>query len=163
MKQILNSYISYEVWANEQLLHLCVELTPETLNTPIVSSFPSVHKTFLHMWDASSIWWQRLQMHEQVVLPSVSFHPGMKEIANGLLHQNRQWQAFVNDASEAMLTSSLPYKNLKGEQFVQPVFEIIIHLSNHATYHRGQIVTQLRQLGVEKIPQTDYIVFTRNK
>lgn len=163
MKQLLLSYTAYETWANEQLLNLSVELSPEEQNRPIVSSFPSVHKTFLHIWDASSGWWQRLQMHDQIVMPSLSFHPSMKDIANGLLQQNRQWQAFVHDTSEEMLSASLPYKNARGMHFMQPVSEIIMHLSNHGAYHCGQVVTQLRQLGVERIPQTDYIVFMRNK
>lgn len=163
MKQLLLSYSAFEIWANEQLLNLSIELSPEEQNKPIASSFPSVHKTFLHMWDASSAWWQRLQMHEQVVMPSLSFHPSMKDIANGLLQQNRQWYSFVQDASDEMLSASLPYKNIRGEHFVQPVFEIVMHLTNHGTYHRGQVVTLLRQLGVEKIPQTDYILFARKK
>ena len=163
MKQLLLTYTGYEIWANEQLLNLSVELSPEMQNQQLVSSFPSVYKTFLHMWDASSAWWQRLQMHDQVVIPSLSFQPGMKDIANGLLQQNRQWHSFVSDASEAMLSADLPYKNMRGEHFVQPVYEIIVHLSNHGTYHRGQLVTMLRQLGIERIPQTDYIVYTRQK
>lgn len=163
MKQLLISYTAYEIWANEQLLQLATDLSPEQQNQPIVSSFPSVHKTFLHMWDAASAWWQRLQMHEQVVMPSLSFHPSMKDIANGLLHQNHQWYSFVKEASEEMLLASLPYKNIRGEHYTQPVAEIVLHLSNHGTYHRGQIVTMLRQLGVERIPQTDYILFTRQK
>jgi len=161
MKQLLLLYTAYEIWANEQLLKLACDLSPEEQNRPIVSSFPSVHKTFLHMWDASSGWWQRLQMHEQVIMPSLSFHPAMQDIANGLLQQNRQWQTFVVDASEEMLSASLPYKNIRGEHFVQPVSDIVIHLSNHGTYHRGQVVTLLRQLGIEKIPQTDYVLFRR--
>jgi uncharacterized damage-inducible protein DinB len=163
MKQLLLSYAAYEIWANEQLLNLSIELSAEEQNRPIVSSFPSVHKTFLHMWDASSAWWQRLQMHEQVVMPSLSFHPNMKDIANGLLQQNRQWHAFVHEASDETLSAPMPYKNMKGEHFIQPVFEVVMHLTNHGTYHRGQVVTLLRQLGVEKIPQTDYILFTRRK
>ncbi|HCL04806.1 MAG TPA: hypothetical protein DHW64_02070 [Chitinophagaceae bacterium] len=163
MKQLLLSYAAYEIWANEQLLNLSIELSAEEQNRPIVSSFPSVHKTFLHMWDASSAWWQRLQMHEQVVMPSLSFHPNMKDIANGLLQQNRQWHAFVHEASDETLSAPMPYKNMKGEHFIQPVFEVVMHLTNHGTYHRGQVITLLRQLGVEKIPQTDYILFTRGK
>lgn len=163
MKQLLLTYTAYEIWANEQLLNLSVDLSPEEQNRPVVSSFPSLHKTFLHMWDAASGWWQRLQMHNQVVMPSLSFQPGMKDIANGLLQQNKQWHSFIQEASEEMLSASLPYKNMKGQDFIQPVYEIVMHLCNHGAYHRGQVVTILRQLGVEKIPQTDYILFTRMK
>ena len=163
MKQILLSYTAYEGWANEQLLNLAVELSPEEQNREIVSSFPSLYKTFLHMWDASSAWWQRVQMHENIVMPSLTFHPSMKDISNGLLHQNKQWEQFVEQATEDMLSASLPYKNMKGQSFLQPLSDIIIHLTNHGTYHRGQVTTILRQLGVERIPQTDYIVFKRQK
>ncbi|MCW3088046.1 MAG: hypothetical protein JWQ78_1432, partial [Sediminibacterium sp.] len=41
------------------------------------------------------------------------------------------------------------------------VKEILLHLFNHGTYHRGQLVTLLRQVGVEEIPRTDYIEFSR--
>jgi uncharacterized damage-inducible protein DinB len=34
---------------------------------------------------------------------------------------------------------------------------------NHATYHRGQLVTMLRQIGAEKIPATDFAAFVRLK
>lgn len=161
MKQILLSYTAYETWANEQLLNVAVQLSPEEQNREIVSSFSSLHKTFLHIWDASSGWWQRLQMHENIVMPSLSFHPSMKDINNGLLHQNNQWKLFVEHATEEMLGASLPYQNTKGQHFLQPVSDIIMHLSNHGTYHRGQITTILRQLGVDRIPQTDYIVYRR--
>lgn len=113
------------------------------------------------MWDASSIWWQRLLKHEQLIIPSQNFQPGMKDVANGLLQLNRQWEDFVRNATDEMLLAVLPYKNLKGEQFEQPVYEILTHLLNHGTYHRGQVVTMLRQVGVDKIPQTDYILFSR--
>lgn len=162
MKQILSALSRYEYWANEKLLQLVLDLSEAQQQTAIGSSFPSVYKTCLHMWDASSIWWQRVQKHEQIVVPSLSFHPSMKDIVNGILHQDQQWINWVDDANEEMLSENLSYKNLKGDPFVQPVSEILLHLPNHGTYHRGQLVTMLRQLGAEKIPQTDYILFSRS-
>ncbi len=55
------------------------------------------------------------------------------------------------------------YENSKGEQFKQPIFQMLLHVFNHGTYHRGQLVTMLRQLGVENIPATDFIVWSREK
>jgi uncharacterized damage-inducible protein DinB len=55
------------------------------------------------------------------------------------------------------------YQNKKGEQFKQPLYQMLIHLFNHGTYHRGQIVTILHQLGIKKIPQMDFIVWSRKK
>lgn len=162
MKQLLSTLTRYEYWANEKLLPLVLSLSEAQQQKEIVSSFPSVYKTCLHMWDASSIWWQRVQKHEQIVIPSLSFHPSIKDITNGVLHQDQQWIDWVEAATEEMLSEKLAYRNMKGDPFEQPVSEILLHLPNHGTYHRGQLVTMLRQLGIEKMPQTDYILFSRS-
>lgn len=161
MKQLLASFAQYEYWANKQLLEVILSLSEEQQLQEIKSSFPSIQKTLLHMWDASSIWWQRLHKTEQLEVPSLSFHPAMNDIVQGLLKQNQQWIEWVNTATDEDLVFILAYKTLKGDLFEQPVKEIVLHLNNHGTYHRGQLVTMLRQVGVEKIPQTDYILFSR--
>lgn len=161
MKQILTSFARYERWANEQQLDVICTLTEEQQQREIQSSFPSIQKTCMHVWDASSIWWQRLQRHEQIMVPSLSFHPSMKDIENGILHQNDQWINWIEAATDADLEAFLPYKNMKGEHHQQPVKDILLHLNNHGTYHRGQLVTMLRQVGAVDIPQTDYIVYAR--
>ncbi len=162
MKQLLVSFTQYEHWANEKLLEIIMGLTEEQQQQEIKSSFSSIHKTCLHMWDASAIWWQRLQKKEEIVVPSLSFHPSMKDIENGLLKQNIDWLDWIKPLPEADLASIFSYKNMKGDAFQQPLKDIILHLNNHGTYHRGQLVTMLRQVGVEKIPQTDYILFSRS-
>lgn len=161
MKKLLSSFVAYDYWANEKLLNLIINLTDEQQQQEIKSSFPSIHKTCLHIWDAASIWWQRLHMHEQIIVPSLSFHPSMNDVANGILGQNKQWIEWMNAVKETDLEKELPYKNIKGDSFCQPVKDIVLHLSNHGTYHRGQLVTMLRQLGVEKMPKTDYVDFSR--
>jgi uncharacterized damage-inducible protein DinB len=52
----------------------------------------------------------------------------------------------------------IEYKNLKGDAFAKPVWEILLHVVNHGTYHRGQIAAMLRQLG-HVPPSTDFIYF----
>jgi uncharacterized damage-inducible protein DinB len=161
MKQLLTSYAAFEYWANQKLLDVILNTSPVQQEQEIVSSFPSIQKTCLHMWDASSVWWQRLHLRADIAVPSLSFHPSMNDIANGLLAQNMAWKEWVEQAVESDLEKELPYKNMKGEAFIQPVKYIILHLSNHGTYHRGQLVTMLRQVGVGTIPKTDYIDFSR--
>ena len=163
MKQLLASFTAYDFWANQKMLEIVLQLTEAQQLQEIKSSFFSIHKTCLHVWDASSIWWQRLQMHEQIVVPSLSFHPSMSDVAIGLLGQNKQWIEWIHTAVEADLEREMPYKNMKGDACLQPVKEILLHLSNHGTYHRGQLINMLRQFGIEKLPQTDFIVWSRKK
>jgi uncharacterized damage-inducible protein DinB len=64
MKQLLTSFTQYAYWANERLLPVIMALTEDEQQQAIVSSFPSIHKTLLHIWDANTIWWQRLHKAE---------------------------------------------------------------------------------------------------
>ncbi len=163
MKEILKQYATYNAWANQRLNELIITLPEEQLQKNIASSFTSIHKTLLHIWDAESIWWQRMKLSEQVIWPGTIREYSTKEVANELFQQDRQWAEWVSKATEAALNHVFAYQNSKREQFKQPIFQMLLHVFNHGTYHRGQLVTMLRQLDVAKIPATDFIVWSREK
>ena len=164
MKPIFVQLAAYNVWANHKLLFAIQQLDETLWYQQVPSSFNSLYKTILHLWDAESAWWQRIRMHEHIIIPSKNFEPSLKDACNGLIHQNMEWESFIKDiVDEEILHSNLIYKNYNGEEFSQPTFQVLMHLFNHGTYHRGQLVSMLRAMGVEQIPQTDFIVFTRHK
>jgi len=163
MKELFVQYATYNTWANALLLNLVDSLSAEQQKTEIKSSFSSLYKTVLHQLDAESIWWQRIKLQERIDIPSQSFDGSMKDLSIRLLQQNRQWQEWVSNTNEHGFQHEFIYFNLKKERFKQPIYQMLLHLFNHGTYHRGQIVTMLRQLGIEKIPQTDFIVWSRKK
>ena len=163
MKELLRQYAAYNAWANRKLFELILTLSEEKHTAEVPCSFPSLHKTILHMHDAESIWWQRLKMQERIVVPSETMKGKLPEIANSLLNQSKQWEEWVNTASDQSLDHVCQYQNSKREHFKQPVYQMVMQVCNHGTYHRGQLVSMLRQLGVEKIPQTDFIVWARKK
>lgn len=115
------------------------------------------------MWDAESIWWQRMKLQERTAFPSENFNGNMQDTTTELLQQNKQWHDWIQGATEHQLQHVFQYQNSKREQFKQPLCQMLLHLFNHGTYHRGQLVTILRQLGVEKIPATDFILWSRKK
>jgi uncharacterized damage-inducible protein DinB len=161
MKELLIQLAGYHYWANQQLTDVIQQLPEEKKSQMVPSSFNSLLKTALHMWDAESIWWQRIKLSERILVPSENFTGTFQEVANQLLLQNKQWIEWISNAQEHMFQHEFIYLNSKKEQFKQPVYQVLVHIFNHGTYHRGQLVTMLRELGVEKIPQTDYIVWTR--
>lgn len=163
MKQLLQQYAAYNTWANQKLFDCINNLSDDQVNREFPSSFSSVYKTVLHMWFAEDIWWQRLKLVEQVDLSTEKFDDSFAEMLKRYGQQSATWEEWVNNASEVQLTHVFAYQNTKREQFKQPVYEVLLHLFNHGTYHRGQLVTMLRQLGVEKIPPTDFIVYSRKK
>ena len=115
------------------------------------------------MLDAESIWWQRMKLQERINVPSEGFNGTMQDACNALLQQSRQWEEWVSNASELLIDHVFQYQNKKSEVFKMPVYQMVHHVFNHGTYHRGQLINMLRQLGVEKVPQTDFSLWTRSK
>jgi uncharacterized damage-inducible protein DinB len=108
----------------------------EHLHQQIVkSSFPNLYATVLHMWDAESIWWQRMEGHAQLLIPGKEFNPNMKEAVNGFLNQSREWSSWMNRVTEEQLLRNFDYRNMKGESFTSGVWQVVHHLFNHGTCH----------------------------
>lgn len=161
MKQLLKEFLAYNLWANQLLTNCILALDAGDWTKTVNSSFPSLHKTLLHMWDADSIWWQRMEGADNIKVPSKYFQEDTIELVSRLVLQNEAWSAKVNDLDADALARTFSYTNLKGDQFVQPLYQVVLHICNHGTYHRGQLVTMLRTLGVREIPQTDFVHWAR--
>lgn len=163
MKEILQQCAGYTIWANQKIFDCIANLSEEQADQEITSSFSSLRKTIVHMWDAEAAWYQRLKLVEKIEVPSATFTGNFAELVKKVNQQSLTWKEWVDHATEVQLQHVFAYQNSKKEQFKQPVYEMLLHIFNHGTYHRGQLVTMLRQLGVDKIPQTDFIVFSRKK
>ena len=163
MKELLIQYAAYNLWANKILLEKLAQVPKEILHKEMGSSFGGIYKTIVHLMDVESMWWQRLKLQEHVQLPEKDPDENFNELLKKLLALSKQWNDWVNDANEKNLTHVFGYQNTKKEFFKQPVYEMLLHLFNHQTFHRGQIITLLRQNGIDKIPATDFIVFSRSE
>lgn len=163
MKDLLQQYAAFNLWANRLLFECIGKLNEEQAKQESSSSFPSIRQTLQHIWLAEEVWWKRLKLMEQIELESEKFNGRLDELMKKIERQSMEWSDWVHNATEVQLCHVFAYQNTKREQFKQPVNEVLIHVFNHGTYHRGQLVTMLRQLGVEKIPGTDFILFSRIK
>lgn len=154
---------AYNLWANGTLLRVVNNIPKELQHAEVPGSFPSLHKTIMHLWDAESIWWQRMKLQERIAVPGEAFAGTTEEAGKQLLVINKQWHEWIVGAQEHVLQHVFMYHNSKREQFKQPIYHMLLHIFNHGTYHRGQIVNQLRQLGITKIPATDFILWSRKR
>jgi uncharacterized damage-inducible protein DinB len=64
-------------------------------------------------------------------------------------------------ASKASIRRESTCETASGRR--TPFSQTFQHLVNHGTYHRGQVVTMLRQLGAGTPPSTDLIAFYREQ
>src|SRR6187431_925752 len=100
MKQLLQQYAAYNTWANKRIVETANQLTDEQVNKEIVSSFPSVYKTMLHMMEVENVWWQRLQLVEQTTPPGW-FTGNFTELSKKLIELSQQWESWVQNANDA--------------------------------------------------------------
>jgi uncharacterized damage-inducible protein DinB len=73
-----------------------------------------------------------------------------------------EWREFLNSLQENELENVINYLNIRGEQVSAKIWEMIMHLINHSTYHRGQIAALIRSMNYEP-PITDFMTFSMLK
>ena len=158
MKEILGTYTSYNLWANKIILDL-LENNSSLLDKEVKSSFTSLRKTAYHIWSAEEIWHKRLNGESPPSLPQ----PGndFSEFSKQLSLRSQSFIDRVKEKDETHFQTLCSYKDTRGNSYSNPQWQMIMHCMNHSTYHRGQIITLLRELGLTTIPPTDLIVYIR--
>jgi uncharacterized damage-inducible protein DinB len=135
-------------------------LPPAVLDAPVRSSFETLRKTLFHLLDAEILWLERLRGIKTEGWPSERMLP--EQVFSEMRKSADAWIAFAAQQDAAGWLKQCAYKSIKGDPFETSVGDIALHCMNHATFHRGQIVTMLRELqAVESIPKTDYIQYCR--
>lgn len=161
-KDFILQYARYNVWANKRIASILSQITDAAFDQPAKSSFDSLRKTVFHVWDAEHIWLHRLQ-GESLAFGYTSTLPAGTSPAD-FPEQSEQFLKFLLGRSDDFFTGSTRYKNIKGEEFVSLNSEIIMHCMNHSTFHRGQIITLIRETGWNgSLPATDMIAFFREQ
>ena len=160
-KGSLIHFTNYNVWANTKLAGFILEAGEEKSDVSQNSSFSSIRKTLYHIWDAETIWIKRLQGDSFTDWPSKNFNGTLKAACESFLKNSENFVLYAKEKSETELNSAVTYKTLDGNEFSNITSYIIMHVMNHSTFHRGQIITLLRNTGFDKFSSTDYITFCR--
>ena len=163
MSYSIHKHLTFNVWANTKTSETLREVADEIYFKENKSSFPSIAKTVLHIWGAQNIWLKRLQGESLTTWPHQSDQDSKEGQLNGLIDSSQNILDFITSKDEAFLSSLYSYKNMKGEPFIDTVEDTLFHVVNHSTYHRGQIITMLREAGVTKVVSTDLIHYLRSQ
>ncbi|MCI1592884.1 DinB family protein [Heyndrickxia oleronia] len=151
MNHAKNMY-KYHVWANKVLLERIKELPNNVLYEEVSSSYPNIAQTFSHIYVVDVMWLQVLKgmdMQEaleasMVILEkanSYSLDEFVKYFEE-LALQYEEWMTSQRDL-EQKINLNNPWSGARETAYS----EILFHVANHGTYHRGNITTMLRQLG----------------
>jgi uncharacterized damage-inducible protein DinB len=142
---------SYEHWANARLLSFI-----QAIPTPPQKAL----ELFSHIFNAHEIWLQRVRkepLNTQTAWQSYD----LPTIWSKYRQNITEWETYLESLDEEDYYKTINYTNFQGDDFENNLLEILTHLVNHSTYHRGQIVTQFQLLGIKPLPATDFIVFAR--
>ncbi|MCO6498485.1 MAG: hypothetical protein J5I50_12580 [Chitinophagaceae bacterium] len=162
MKKVLLQLAAYRKWANKLVIERLRELPEEVITKDMGDSFGGIQNTLFHLLESDYIWWDRVHLKEIITAPSAEFKTDFKQLSAEVLRSADSWVGFIEEASENRLQHVFEYRNSKREACKQPLYEVLLHLMNHQTYHYGQIITILRLQGVDKLPATDFIRFVRS-
>lgn len=166
MDNYLITLTQYNHWAAQKTIAFLEKTTLEQWGKDLGGSFKSLADTVLHLVSAEKLTCERLQDNQQPFLAN-SFVGSKAEILAlwGTYSQKLAEivAAFGGESSDTLLQ----FKTLKGADMQMERCKLITHVVNHSTYHRGQLVNYLRQLGFTGLESTDmfnfYLIETRAK
>ena len=164
MKRHFKMMATYNRWANVRLYDMSAALPDELYRKPVGIYFKSLHGTLNHLLTADRIWMSRLERqggHPEKL--NATIHDDFPSLRNARVAEDQRIVDFVDRLDDADFEKSWDYKTLNGTPQRQPVREILAHLFNHQTHHRGQAHAALTALGVSEPEPLDLLVMLRDK
>jgi uncharacterized damage-inducible protein DinB len=157
----LRDLFGYHRWANGIVLDAAASLAPEQFDRDLGNSFGSIRGTLAHVLGADWVWLSRWLGSSPTTFPDwdVSTSALLRERWREIEQKQRD---FLDGLGEPDVDRVITYTVFSGKAMSNPLGELSRHVVNHATYHRGQVVTMLRQLQVEP-PHTDLILYYRQR
>lgn len=160
--QAMVRLFSYCEWANHRFLDAVAPLPAEDYLKDLKGSHGGIHGTLVHTFGAEYLWHQRFGGVSPTSLSGAEQLTGLavlREHWAALESERRSWlESLGADAGERVIE----YRNLKGDPFSSQLWPLVQHVTNHGSYHRGQVAVFLRQLGVTP-PATDLVAFDRER
>ena len=149
----VRTLFAYNDWANARLGAAASALTAEEFTRDLNASFGSVRGTLIHIMWGEKRWLQRWLDGSRIPDPLADQFPDLASVRNSWSQLEAERQRFAGELTDDRLASRM---TIREQDF--SLVELIQHLLNHSTYHRGQVVLLLRQLG-QTPPATDYGLF----
>jgi uncharacterized damage-inducible protein DinB len=157
----LRTLLDYHYWARDVIFDAVAPLTPEQFTRPVDSSFKSVRDTVAHIYAADWVWYTRWLGESPSSLIAYDTFPDVESIRKSWVDLEGKVRAFVEGLGEAGVSRVFEYKLLSGASGASLFSQMLAHVVNHGSYHRGQVTTLLRQLGAAPPRPTDMIAFYR--
>jgi uncharacterized damage-inducible protein DinB len=151
--QAFRELLAFNRWATVKLLGLTGPLSADEFKRDLGASLGSVQGTLTHMMWAEWLWVRRWRGESPDVdhFPSADY-PSAEALRRRWDAVHDEQAAFARNLTARRLAGTVGYTNFAGERWEYPLWQQMAHLLNHSAYHRGQVVSLLRQLGKSATP-----------
>ena len=152
----------YNSWANHRTLDACAHLTEDQFTRDMGSSFRSVRETLVHIMLVEWLWLERWHGRSPNSFAPASEFPILDSVRARWTEIDRDLLDYIASLTPEQVQRAVHHTTTAGVPQAAPLWQMLQHLANHGTYHRGQITTLLRQLGAKAVG-TDLITFYRER
>lgn len=159
----LQTLLDYHYWARDRALDAASLLTPEQFTRDMGSSFRSVRDTLAHTFSAEWAWHQRWLGTSPTAHLLYEDYPDLETLRASWTRLEGEVRTYLQNAGEDGIGRVYSYRTLNGQPGQSPLWQMVQHVVNHASYHRGQVTTLLRQLGVPPGKSMDMVAFYREQ
>lgn len=159
----LRDLLDYHCWARDRMLEACESLTPEQYTRTVESSFRSIRDTLVHIYAADWVWSMRCHGTSPRTLLDPAEFPDVASLRQAWRELEAKYRTLLDDLGPDGIHKVVDYTLLSGLQASGVFWQILQHVVNHASYHRGQLTTLLRQVAGRSPQPTDLIAFYREE
>ena len=163
MKGYFQQLAKYNQWANGRMYAAVLELPNEMYRRPTGVFFVSLHGTLNHLLLTDRLWLNTLTgVGEELPnqLNAILFED-RRELAEARAAEDRRILDLIDGYQDADLTKMIKYANTSGKQFEAPLSDLLMHIFNHQTHHRGQAHSCLSILTGKEPPSLDLLAMQR--
>lgn len=158
--ETLRQHLRYTEWASRRLVAAAAALAEEELHRDFKHADKSVLGTLAHIFAADRIWINRI-----TAAPVTKFLDPETDLRMKTLQEDwpvvfERWQALLAGETDESVERLIAYKDLKGNAYQNPLWQLILHVVNHASHHRGQVSAMIRAMG-HTPPPVDLIFYYR--
>lgn len=148
----------YNIWATQRLSSSLSTISDDDFYRDCGLFFKSISGTLNHLLVGEHyLWFQRFESGNspQLALNHI-LHAERQTLLNDLNMRTKNWLYFLDHLKPERLRSDLSYTSTNGQSICLPFSDVLLHVFNHGTHHRGQITASLSAMGYPS-PELDLI------
>ena len=161
-KTDLRRLLDYTVWANRRVVRAAATLALDDFRRDLGSSHGGVRGTLTHMLWAEWLWLERFKGVAPTTRMDESEFKDVVALRERWRALERHRESWLGALAPAAAGATVRYRTTEGKAYEAPLWQLVQHVANHASYHRGQVVTLLRLLGARPVA-TDLVAWDRER